>query len=66
MEAMAVAEEYRRKGIATALLEKLFAAFRQRGIDYVSLAVPAEEAGARRLYEKMGFEPRAYFLSRKI
>ncbi len=66
IETLAVAEEYRRKGIATALLEKLFAAFRRRGIDYVSLAVPAEEGRARRLYEKMGFEPRAYFLSRKI
>ena len=48
------------------MLERLFEGFRQRGIDYVSLAVPAEEAGARKLYEKMGFERRAYFLGRRL
>ncbi len=66
IEVLAVAEEHRRKGIATALLNRLFQTFRSRGIDYVSLAVPGEEVGARQLYKKLGFETRAYFLAKRI
>ncbi len=39
---------------------------RSRGIDYVSLSVPVEEVAARKLYEKLGFEERAYFLAKKL
>ncbi len=66
IETLAVDAQYRRRGIATDLLNKVFDLFRQKGVDYVSLAVPAEEEGARRLYEKLGFRERAYFLSRKL
>jgi ribosomal protein S18 acetylase RimI-like enzyme len=48
------------------LLAKLFEAFRLRGIDYVTLTVPAEEVGARKLYAKLGFQPRAHFLSKRL
>ncbi len=66
IETLAVDEQYRKGGIATALVNRVFDLFRQTGVDYVSLAVPVEEAGARRLYEKFGFRERAYFLSRKL
>ena len=66
IETLAVDTQYRRRGIATALLNRVFDLFRQMGVDYVSLAVPAEEAGARRLYEKLGFRERAYFLSKNL
>ncbi len=66
LETLAVAEDHRRRGIATALVSRLLDAFRERGMDYVSLAVPAEELAARKLYEKLGFQPRAYFLSRRL
>ncbi len=66
IETLAVDTQYRRRGIATALLDRVFELFRQRGVDYVSLAVPAEEEGARRLYEKLGFRESAYFLSKKL
>ncbi len=66
IEALAVAEEHRRKGIATALLNRLFKAFRERAIDYVSLAVPEQEIGARKMYEKLGFQTRAYFMSKRL
>ena len=66
IEILAVAEEHRRKGIATALLNGLFQAFRGRGIDYVSLAVPAQAIGARKMYEKLGFKERAYFLGKRL
>ncbi len=66
IEVLAVDRDRRRKGIATALLSRLFDAFRSRGIDYVSLAVPAEEVAARKLYEKLGFEERVYFLAKRL
>ena len=66
IETLTVDAQYRRRGIATALLNKAFDLFRQRGVDYVSLAVPGEEVGARRLYEKLGFRERAYFLSKNL
>ncbi len=66
IELLAVTGEHRRKGIGTALLNRLFEEFRSRGIDYVSLAVPAEEVGARKLYEKLGFEEGAYFLRKRL
>ena len=66
IETLAVGAEYRRRGVATALLNRVFDLFRQIGVDYVSLAVPAEERAARRLYEKLGFRERPYFLSKKL
>jgi len=61
-----VAEEHRRKGIATVLLDRFFQGCRNMGIDIISLAVPAEEEGARKLYSKLGFEVRGYHLRRKL
>ena len=66
IESLAVAKEHRRKGIATALLDRFFQACRNMGIDIVSLAVPAEEEGARKLYSRLGFEVRGYHLRRKL
>ncbi len=66
IEVLAVASERRQKGIATALLNRLFDEFRSRGVDYVSLTVPAEEVAARKLYEKLRFEERAYFLAKRL
>lgn len=66
IENLAVAEEHRRKGIGTALLNQFFDACRQSRIDLVHLAVPAEEAEARKLYWKLGFAERAYFLSKRL
>ena len=66
IEILAVAEGQRRKGIGTALLTSLLSVFKSRGIDYVSLAVPAEEISAKRLYDKLEFETRAFFMSKKL
>jgi ribosomal protein S18 acetylase RimI-like enzyme len=66
VEVLAVEEKYRRGGIGTQLLKKLFQAFTERGIDTVTLSTPAEEIPARRLYDKLGFEIRGYFLKKKL
>ena len=55
---VAVAPEFRRRGIATELLERLFevtAADQRRGY---TLEVRVSNAGAIRLYEQLGFESR--------
>lgn len=66
IETLAVEVKLRRKGIGTLLLTKLLELFKNRGIDTVTLSVPASEVGAQKLYEKFGFEARAYFLRKKI
>jgi ribosomal protein S18 acetylase RimI-like enzyme len=66
IETLAVEQDYRRQGIATSLLTALFEAFKEKGIDLVILSVPVVEIAAMRLYGKMGFEPRAQFLWKRL
>lgn len=54
---LAVATAFRRKGLATALLDTIFAAFAERGETEVRLKVRADNLVARRAYEKAGFTP---------
>jgi len=66
VEVLTVEEKYRRRGIGTQLLKSLFQAFTERGIDTVTLSTPAKEIAAKRLYDKLGFETRGYFLKKKL
>ena len=66
IETLAVDEDYRRQGIATSLLTALFEEFKQKEIDLVTLSVPAVEIAAMKLYGKLGFEPRAQFLWKRL
>ena len=66
VEVLAVEEQYRRRGIATLLMDRLFVVFKGRGIDTVTLTTPADEIGAKELYDKLGFETRGYFLKKKL
>src|SRR5207253_2671773 len=66
IETLAVDENYRRRGIATSLLTAIFEAFKQKEIDLVTLSVPAVEVAAIKLYGKIGFEPRGYFLWKRL
>ena len=50
-----VEESCRRAGVATALVNDALALARARGLDCVTLEVETDNAGARRLYEKLGF-----------
>lgn len=52
---LAVDERFRRRGIATALMEHVFDYYRQRGIGKVKLEVRVSNLPARKLYEKLGF-----------
>ena len=66
VEVLVVPEEYRRRGIATLLLSRLFMGFRKKGFDTVTLSVPAGERGAKELYDKLGFETRGYFMKKTL
>jgi ribosomal protein S18 acetylase RimI-like enzyme len=66
IETLAVDDDYRRRGIATSLLATLLEVFKQKEIDLVTLSVPAVEVAAMKLYGKMGFEPRAHFLWKRL
>ena len=52
---IAVHPDYRRKGIAEALIGELEAALRQRGSLWLTLEVRGSNAPAIALYEKLGF-----------
>jgi ribosomal protein S18 acetylase RimI-like enzyme len=66
IDALAVDEDHRRRGIAASLLTVLFGVFKQKEIDLVTLSVPVVEKAAIMLYGKMGFEPRAQFLWKRL
>lgn len=53
---LGVRREYRKKGIATALLCISMRAFQAEGLDYATLGVDAENlTGALKIYERVGF-----------
>lgn len=52
---IAVHPDYQGRGIATQLLEESFARLKKKDLDEVELDVDILKAGARRLYEKLGF-----------
>ena len=58
VDALAVAEDARRQGVARALLADAEAIARAEGATGVSLDTGLENAAARRLYEASGFEQR--------
>lgn len=52
---VAVHPDYRRKGIAEALVDGLVEALKERGSHCLTLEVRASNAPAKNLYEKLGF-----------
>lgn len=52
---IAVDERYRRRGIATALFERLAVGAKERGASKMFLNVRDDNSAARALYEKIGF-----------
>jgi ribosomal protein S18 acetylase RimI-like enzyme len=49
----------RGRGVARALLRHVAAAFRDRGVEYVTLDVDRRNSPARTLYDELGFVPYA-------
>ena len=63
---MAVDPNYRNRGIGTALANKLLKEFEKAGADLVILHCPAEASEAKKLYDKLGFEVRAYHMKKRL
>ena len=60
---LGVRREWRKRGIATALLVRSMAAFRAAGLEAASLGVDAENpTGAVGIYERVGFRPYKRFV----
>lgn len=55
---IAVHPEYRRRGVATALMEELLRRFKSRNVRSVRLEVRVSNRVAISLYEKLGFQSR--------
>jgi GNAT superfamily N-acetyltransferase len=58
-----VAEQHRRKGIATALMNECLAFARRTGSTKMSLKTQADNSAARALYEREGWELDAEFVT---
>lgn len=52
---IAVTEQYRKHGVGTLLLQKVFSFAREKGLSFVSLEVRESNSRAISLYEKQGF-----------
>ncbi len=58
---IAVAAEYRRRGIGRLFIERIVGLCRRRGVPLLWLRVRASNRGARRFYRRMGFRERGRF-----
>lgn len=63
---MAVEPDRQRRGIGTALLAAAEDEARQRGIPYMALMVTEENAAARRLYERAGYQTERRLLCKAL
>lgn len=66
IELLAVASSHRREGIARALLDRLFDNLREVGVDLILLHCPVESEAAKHLYDRLGFEVRAYAMKKRL
>lgn len=56
---IAVLKEYRKLGIASDLIQKMFALCKEHQTTYITLEVRTNNIPAQSLYQKFGFEPEA-------
>lgn len=66
LELLVVHPSYRGLGIGEALLNRLLHALREEHIDMVLLHCPIEASEAKHLYEKYGFEVRAFAMKKRL
>lgn len=63
---LAVRPEFRNRGIGTALIQQLLISFKAAGADLITLACPVKALSAKNLYDKLGFEIRAYYMKKRL
>jgi ribosomal protein S18 acetylase RimI-like enzyme len=63
---LVVTAKYRGKGVGTMLMNKLEEYFKERGCDIMGVGVFALNKNAHRLYYKLGYEDRSYYMTKEI
>ena len=63
---LAVKAEYRGKGIGTMLMNKLEEYFRENNCNILGVGVLAPNKDAHRLYSKLGYEDRSFYMTKGI
>jgi ribosomal protein S18 acetylase RimI-like enzyme len=58
--------DYRERGVAKGLLEMAEAYASQRGVPYLSVQVPAQQAAAVQLYKAVGFKEETIKMSKRV
>ena len=66
IELLVVDPAYRGQGIGRNLLDRLLEAFKEVVVDLVLLHCPAESKEAKHLYERAGFQVRAYAMEKRL
>lgn len=66
IDALYVLEDYRKKGIATALINKFYDWCSERGIKFVTIGVYKDNIDAYNLYSKHGFETNSYYMLKEL
>ncbi len=66
IELLVVDPSFRSQGIGKDLLDRLLEILKEENVDYVLLHCPAKAIEAKRLYDKMGFEVRAYAMKKHL
>ena len=66
IELLVVDPRLRKSGIGRELLENLIQVFKQAGADLIMLTCPVSAREAKHLYEKLGFEVKAYHMRRMV
>jgi ribosomal protein S18 acetylase RimI-like enzyme len=66
LELLAVDSKCRGQGVGEALLDRLIEALKEERVDLILLHCPVESVEAKHLYDKLGFEVRAFAMKRHL
>lgn len=66
VENVIIAEQHRRQGIGTMLMEKVEAIARERGCRYITLLSAAQRAEAKDFYQSLGYDSENYWGFKKF
>lgn len=66
MNGLAVKAEYRRRGVATRLMNQLERLARERGLSDIGLASGFQREDAHKFYESIGYEKFSYYFTKRF
>ena len=63
---LAVDDRHRKKGVGNALVQRVLKELKTCGADLILLNCPAEATAEKKMYDKIGFEVRAYHMKMRL